>query len=363
MGLLDIFKTQWSAGTMTEDDRKRIFWLLKRKTSYTAWKRVADRFDDFAAVFKKQVIEEPNPPQGAYTERLEAGINGQPFDAYFEGQSNWEADYPPIVKTQVLYEKALASLLQGDRSVFLYNERGLLGDAGIYPSDWHSKLVSHGRERDAYYDGKYVSELTRLIQLVSDARGDASSLQSQMAETPEIPWGDVSRPELLALPCIDPPEVTEPQKELLVRTGDEVPVFGIYEPQMKNGGLNYLLGGTPAPLIWGSDGHHAVMTKNKVTWRLIWEDTRYQEDHYVFGRIPPEEASYFPAEKPATVATAQPATVMGDMLISDTGQTCPKTGLWSIAERLDVTLSVDQGTEMPQFENRSVTWVYLRPRV
>ena len=345
MGLLDIFKTQWSAGTMTEDDRKRIFWLLKRKTSYTAWKRVADRWDDFAVVFKKQVVEEPHAP----------GLMGG---------TSWEPHYPEIVKAQVFYEKALANLLHGDRSCFLYNELGYFRDAANLTDSWYMDLVNNGYQGDHFLDGKYVDELKQLMIRYSDARRSGGYLQPKIAEIPAEAWGDIQRPELLDLPCPNPPpKVPEPERELTVRTGDEIPVFGIYEPQIKDGYMSYLWAGVPAPSIWGTDGHYAVMNSHNVTWRLIWEDTRYQEDHPVYGRIPPEEASYFPADKPATVATAQPATVMGDMLISDTGQTCPKTGLWSIAERLDVTLSVDQGTEMPQFENRNVTWVYLRPRV
>jgi DUF2075 family protein len=36
---------------MSVEDRKRMFWYLKRKTSYTAWKREADSFDRFANIF------------------------------------------------------------------------------------------------------------------------------------------------------------------------------------------------------------------------------------------------------------------------------------------------------------------------
>lgn len=90
----------------------------------------------------------------------------------------------------------------------------------------------------------------------------------------------------------DLPDVAMP-KDILVSTGDQVPVFGIYEPQIKDGCMNYLLGGTEAPTIWESDGNEATGNQQSVTWRLIWEDQRY-----VDGIIPAEENSYFsPAAK------------------------------------------------------------------
>jgi len=137
MGLFDLFKTQWSAGKMTPDDRKKIFWYLKRKTSYTAWKREADAFDTFAVIFKKQVVEEP-------IAKAVMSI----------GNTDWERFYSQILKAQVLYEQGLARLLQGDRNVWLYNDRGILGDAGTISNSWHSELVSNGARGDHFHDGR-----------------------------------------------------------------------------------------------------------------------------------------------------------------------------------------------------------------
>ena len=87
MGLPDLFKTRWSAGGMTEEDRKKLFWYLKRKTSYTAWKRQAYAFDRFAEIVEQEVKEEPR------TKRVRTF-----------GGNNWESSYPEILKAQVLYE-------------------------------------------------------------------------------------------------------------------------------------------------------------------------------------------------------------------------------------------------------------------
>jgi hypothetical protein len=62
MSIFDLFKSKWLAVKTSEEDRKKIFWYLKRKTSYTAWKREADIFDRFADVFEKQIREQPHAP-------------------------------------------------------------------------------------------------------------------------------------------------------------------------------------------------------------------------------------------------------------------------------------------------------------
>jgi len=42
------------------------------------------------------------------------------------------------------------------------------------------------------------------------------------------------------------------------------------------------------PTIWESDGTEATGNALSVSWRLVWEDTRY-----IDGTIPAEERSYF----------------------------------------------------------------------
>jgi hypothetical protein len=296
MGLFDIFKTQWSAGKMTPDDRKKIFWFLKRKTSYTAWKRKADAFDAFAVIFKKQVVEQP------HAKGLMDGTHWKPF-------------YSEILKAQVLYEKGLARLFQGDRSVWLYNDRGILGDAGIISNSWYSELVNNGARGDHTYDGKYVEEMTDAIKVFDIASRDAGYEQSMMADAPAVHWWgegmycilnnemcprhpEPGWPRLKLASLIEYPsplpEIPVAEKEVLIKTGENTPVFGIYEPQVKDGCMNYLLQNTPAPTLAYERG-----SNQPVVWRLIWEDTRYLD-----GTIPDEEALYFPPESEAVKSTA-----------------------------------------------------------
>ena len=331
MGLLDIFKTQWSGKDMTPEDRQKMFWYLKRKTSYTAWKREADAFDRFADIFEKQVIEEPHA------------------DGLMEG-TDWDDRYPEILRAQVLFEQALKQLSKGDRTVFLYNSLGLLRDASGIAQSWYSELFNHGPQGDHFFDGKYVEAMTEAIAEFFLCSDDTGYFQPSMSggAAPEF-WGDWMKKELARV-CISPDlvEVPEPEIPTLVKTGEEVPVFGVYEPQTKDGCMNYLLAGVPAPLLWDADG---TSRKFDVTWRLLWEDKRYLD-----GGIPAEESNYFPSE--TKVTKSAPLVVNDDVLSALSGTLCPKSGIWAVLDDLNGRLHIDKGDLLPQHNGRDVTWVH-----
>jgi Immunity protein 72/Immunity protein 71 len=330
MGILDFLKTKWSAGEMTEEDRKKIFWYLKRKTSYTAWKREADAFDRFADIFEKQVSEQPHA------------------HGFMDG-TDWEPYFPEILKCQVLYEKALAQLKRGDRTVWLCNERGFFHDAWA-GHDWHEKLVYRAWTGDYTFDGKYVADLTEAIKEFFTVSNDAGYRQPTMEDVgmPDTffrekfdAYPDIGR-EAVIFPAYLP-DVPKPEIEVLVRTGEEVPVFGIYEPQIKDGCMNYLHGGTTAR-------PYDMAQKRPVTWRLIWEDTRYLDGH-----IPSEEELYFPPQ-PEVKAPDTPFT--SDLISASTGQVCPKSGNWAVMNDLQGKAALNKGDKMPPHQGRDVVWVW-----
>jgi hypothetical protein len=336
MGILDFLKHKWSAGEMTQEDRKKIFWYLKRKTSYTAWKRQADAFDKFADIFEKQVMEEPI---AAPVQRI--------------GPMNWETSYPEILKCQVLYEKALDRLKQGDRTIWLYNELGLMWDAVVIAGSWHANIVNHGAggHEDKYFDGKYVPNMEESLKQWFTCADSAGYLQPQFEDMgmPDTFYKEKfdAHPNIGREAVIFPsylPDVPEPEEEILVRTGEDVPVFGIYEPQIKDGCMNYLHGGTKAR-------PYDMAQKRPVTWKLIWEDTRYLDGH-----IPSEEAQYFPPQ--AKPIEPMPAFVGADLISASTGQTCPKDGNWAVMNDLQGKASFKKGEKMPQHQGRDVVWVW-----
>jgi hypothetical protein len=138
-----------------------------------------------------------------------------------------------------------------------------------------------------------------------------------------------------------------------VKTDEIAPVFGIYEPQIKDGCMNYLLAGVPAPTLWESDGTNLTNRKLRVTWRLIWEDTRYTN-----GVIPPEEATYFPSE--LQVDAVKPVPVTTDLLSAMTNESCPRSGEWAVMDDLAAKSVLTQGQKLPLHLGREVTWVWLR---
>jgi hypothetical protein len=338
MSILDLFESRWSAQAITPHDRRRLFWYLKRQTSYTGWKREAHAFDAFAAVFEKQARDEPVAKSNVSC-----------------GDTRWELFYPQVLKGQVLYEKGLQRLLSGDRTVWLYNELGILDDAGTISGHWYSELVNHGMRGDHFYDGKYLDELTESIKQFSLASRETGILQSMMADTPaREAWSTFWKEKFSKLPVpADLLEVPIPTTELLVRTGQDAPVFGIYEPQIKDGCMNYLLGGVPAPTIWESDGTYATGKKLSVIWRLLWEDNRY-----VDGQIPSEEEHYFPPEE--SVAAPVIASVSNDLVSAFTNETCPQSGEWAVIDNLSAKAIIRQGEKIPQHEGKDVSWVWLR---
>jgi hypothetical protein len=342
MGIFDIFKIKWSAKNMTEDDRRKLFWYMKRKTSYTAWKALADAFDRFAIVFERQVKEEPCVPR--------PGIN--------PGRgTNWEGSYREILKAQVLYEQGLARLLQGDRTVWLYNDRGVLGDAQVIYGHWYTALVNHGPHGDVFFRGKYVDDLTAAILEVFPYACATPGVVQQAWENP-VYYDFWSKESMAHLEHQVPfpqnlPDVPIPTKQVLVRTGDPSPCFGIFEAQVPDGCMSYLLEGVAVPPAVTIDEKDGERYTRPATWRLIWEDTRYLD-----GTIPEEEKDYFPPT--GTAAPAAPASVASDPVISaETKQRASRSGMWVVADRLDIRKRFASGDKLPQHEGRDVVWLWV----
>ena len=341
MSFVNFYKAKWSARTMTQEDRQKIFWYLQRKTSYTAWKRVSDAFDKFAAIFELQVREEP-------LSKAKMGC----------WDTDWQGWYPTVLEGQVLYERGLRTLARGDRTVWLYNDRGIFDDVSTVAGNWYIELVNHGMHGDHFYEGKYLEQMTEAIKDYGSACAvTAAIVQPMMAETPapEL-WSTFWQDEFSRLPLpAKLPSVPVPATEILVKTGENAPVFGIYEPQIPDGCMNYLLAGVPAPTMWESDGTYATDRKLSVIWRLIWEDTRYAN-----GQIPPEESTYFPDDELSVVSTPAGQLIKDDLLSARSEESCPRSGEWAVMDELGAKLKLRKGEKIPRYQGRDADWVWLR---
>lgn len=335
MSIFDVFKARWSAKEMSDDDRRKIFWYLKRTSSYTTWKARADAFDRFAAVVERQVREEPvvmvNP-------------------AHPEWATNWEDHFVRILKGQVLYEQGLARLRSGDRTVWHYSEQGVLWDAVSIHGHWWTALVNHGPQGDVYLRGKYVDEMTAAIDDLS-LQASAGVVQAVLAEPPAAHlWspGFIARLDRTVPFPQSLPEVPVPIQEVVVRTREAVPCYGIFEPQVEDGCMNYLLEGVPAPKAVNRGG----VTRAAV-WRLVWQDTRYLD-----GSIPEEEQLYFRFPEDSGTVSSVPIEA-GAVISRKTNQQVVKAGIWVVDDRLDVRQRFELGDRLPQFEGRDVGWIWV----
>jgi hypothetical protein len=237
------------------------------------------------------------------------------------------------------FDKGLPLLKRGERGVFRYRASGYLG--------WHAAFALEHAQR-IMDPQEYVHDWMKNKDVVIQAWENVSHTKSYTgggnepgySEEPapfgsktvldEEFYGPFNFPS--ALPDIPPPT------NITIQTGEPAPVDGIWEPEWtmqwvpkgslarivdfatvgkpdrhEKGCMNYLLADTIAPTYKDGPGEPEL----PVTWRLIWEDTRYRD-----GTIPEEEAQYL--APPAPPAPTQPQ----DRLSGQPGETVPKTGTW-----------------------------------
>ncbi|PWF55676.1 hypothetical protein C7C56_000615, partial [Massilia glaciei] len=87
--------------------------------------------------------------------------------------------------------------------------------------------------------------MTDATRIFFEFTQDTGYVQSMMSGTPapEL-WGTAWHDKFSKMSIPDNlPDVPEPQIDVLLWTGEMVTVFGIYEPQIKDGCMNYLLAG------------------------------------------------------------------------------------------------------------------------
>jgi hypothetical protein len=130
---------------------------------------------------------------------------------------------------------------------------------------------------------------------------------------------------------------------------------GIYEPWLtigKVGCPNYFLAGQKAIEYQLED----TQDKEKVRWRLLWEDRRYLD-----GTIPDEEAHYL---QDPSAAQPKPAPTTNQVLMAHPSQPCPQAGLWFAPRLQNQTIRVELGEPMPvqtMAPSGAVIWYYKGP--
>ena len=294
--------------------------MLKKWSSYSVWAMYAERFDEFVRQYEIAVRDWP------------------------EGEAPPEENLHSAYTAQANFLRGLARLKTGDRSVWRAREDGdLLEAAGeVFRA---TKGVT-SEEINKYQGGEwglplYTEWTARLeslrllkewsspegITLVGERQPSYAGRQpgAVIGESANVTeWLDQNVHRFGATPAEGEP-VPVPAT-LMLESGDRVPCDGVWElfhpgrSLDETDLLNYFLAGTTAP--WQRDSAGEPGATSPVTWRLVWEDTRYCD-----GLIPDESqylADYAIAEnEPASYVppTDRPSRV-------EANQSCPNTGYW-----------------------------------
>lgn len=356
-------------------ERQKIFYHLKKCSSYTAWNRVLGYYKTWADLFEKSVIEAED----------KAAVDGEKAEIGTQ-------KLILVLKRYSTCEKCVDLLRQGNKSPFRYD--GLLCFAVAERS-----LDSWGEHAMHYEDGDIAFSPDRVPhwEQIEAARRQLGGAWGEIADfvlqTPDPRDAAVFKfdeydhefyfggktfvhpngtryPPYHFPPTL--PEVPDPQEVVLVKFGEVVPVSGIYEPinvpapkrRMLSllkpppitgpfevvGAMNYLHGDSTAPHI--GEGRNPIPT----TWRLLWKDDRYLD-----GTIPSEEAGYV-FNEPRAITTASVATVpvANDLVYARSGERTSKAGTWAVQDDLQGRVDFALDEVLPLHQGREVTWVWTQ---
>lgn len=351
---------------MTEEDRRKVFWLLKKYSSVTAWEALAQTYYRFA---------------DAYMEAIRL-VDHAKADALDEESFADEAKL--ILDGRIGFEKGLAQLKTGDRHVWRLGTIGFGGWGDLQKASYQLDFIRKIMDPEEYV----LDWMKNKDQVVAanDALQKMRFCQESIMEpsegnpAPMAPWNALATVHpVYGLPMNDPkhlnfpPHLTEVPSSsgIVVDTGAEVLVDGIYEPEWGKiesiagsgllgkiklalvkkpsliepdaevagprrehiGYMNYLLANTSAPPYRDGERDKPM----PVTWRLVWKDERYLD-----GVIPSEEAEYLaPVAETSATATAKA------QLRCEGKQPCPREGWWFTPARSNSRCHFNSGELMP----------------
>lgn len=323
---------------MTDDDRKRVLWLLKKYSSYILWNSWSDAFHAFTDEWE-YAARHAAPPLDADDFWVEA-LKGF-----------WEACS--------CFDQGLSRLKHGDRHIFRsrnnwqifeqlrYLDR--LMDETEYVHDWMTNkdaIKQRYLEQDSLAYGP--GWITEAFEGHPAARNEENVFR-----TPRYPF----KLDYVQFNFPSNLESVPAPSGTTVDSGQEVPLSGIWEPEwqdasmkksrvvgirslftpieprdLRKGCMNYLVSGSVAPPYQKNSGVPIM----PVRWRLIWEDTRYKD-----GVIPAEEAEYL---APAQQASSSRQDI--NALRAKAGDLCPRAGIWKSIDANGISRRYKDGEPM-----------------
>jgi hypothetical protein len=333
---------------MSEIDRKKVFWLLKKYSSYTAWKALGDAYNEFADAWMTAM---------------------KSADMRDSTEVSWRSEHTKeILDGKIAFNKGLKLLKHGDRQVFRNNSRGLLNRASNELIFVQKIMNPEEYVHDCMKNKDLAFSLIENLVRTMCGQGAATEFD-EGKPAPLKRWSvllnkhptqgySLRAPEATATPHNLSP--VPPSTNVIVRTTEEIPFDGIYEPEwsgadvscsgwiekltsdaafekasaIEKGCMNYLVSGAKAPLY--QDGENDAPMP--VTWRLIWKDERYLD-----GKIPEEEEDYLKPGKESSPV----------QLRCEGGQPCPRSGYWWTPARKGSRQRFTQGEIMPDYPGSS----------
>lgn len=343
----------------TELEGQQIFYLLKKLSSLTAWKRILGFYHLWANATEKSLQIADHHGWGKLT-------------------SLPQSEYAYILKCLAHCEEAVSRLARGDKRVFKFDANGEFAMARRILSHY-SQLM----ERIEIGENRINEEYTPLwpdfceaLANLAKAWGECAwfILESRYSDEPALlPYNDWLATFLKGLPF---PEVLapvpDPQDNLFVRTDSLLPCSGIWQPIdapkpsmimsllgkaetpqppfTLMGCMNYLHAGSPAPTICACTKDDEIDLAT--TWRLLWRD-----DRYIDGSVP-EEEKYYRFTQPDVKRSTQPTVAENDQITwTESGTAAPKTGRWLVESDMTASIELKAGELLPLHQGRMVRWV------
>lgn len=329
-----------------ETTRRQVFWLLKRLTSYSLWAKKRDDWEIFTRAYENAVKTWPTSQREQMPADNLPRIYGV-LSAYNKGLDELRRGYRFVWRQGEAFDQALTDYHVVAK--YFYPD-GDYWERGIQEAPYPPKVEALNLlMRRSEYVGEHAA--------CEVPAGDDATAQFTAAGALLNPEAYVFRFYQLGFPVFPEPLPPVPQPTgVVIRTGDTVPVDGIWEPvtitrgkvlglipvgatSSENAGcFNYLVQGTRAPRMTGPFNENRGHAEDiDVSWRLLWKDDRYMD-----GLIP-DESEYF-LTAPGGVPYIEPDRVIPAVR---TGEVCPATGHWQATGHPDHQVHVVKGAVMP----------------
>ncbi|MFJ5982180.1 Imm72 family immunity protein [Enterobacter cancerogenus] len=329
-----MIKTKYSMND--ELVRRKLFWLLKRLSSYSLWQCKRDAWAYFVQKYEEALKTWPE----------------KKTEGFHPKNIIWAYD------ALRLYDEGLAELAVGNRQVWqrLTGEfHQLARPVGLIESYFYPPCHERGVQQEPY-----PSEVEKInkLKIAAKIHGDylvypphnnvCGFFNADFLLNPARYEYNNNKLAYPVFPKILP--LVPERSDIIIKTDVPVPCDGIWEPVniqynrkflviksdirgFKNlGAFNYFIRGMNAPRqIYEDSLLQDGWGYRDVHWRLVWEDTRYCDG------IIPDESEYFLDDAP------------GKRITCPSGVPCPHSGHWAtMAGGHQQFIDVQAGQLMPE---------------